>query len=1032
MPPHTTNVHKDKHWWEEIRDEVDMRNRKCRTQGLNYVYTLRHDGDPYQYKNLDEFKKAHKFNVKKDCAMRAPKRTLDANSRYYKHVHDKPTCNAIGGIWDASAINRKNKYDTGTCWRTVEDGKCGRYAVPRLLRPKENLLDVEIRELAKRGQAECNSQPECQWTKMRKTYDCFSKVAVPEVKEKRGVVMDPPVDMPADVTADSSKIETYLQNWYVNNKPSWAPMTTELKGEGNRCVFKKGDPLVGTNNKSVVPALTQKLSVEELEQLDPLVQPDASYLIEAMGPADYGAYVKHRKTNPKFVYDFSTIKRLYPDWEEEAVVDEKEQEREFEESGLYPSVPQSIVNMVMKNIARSGSTNRGLMAWHSTGSGKTCTATGVMESFWDTDRQIVFASSLDAIASNPDYKFHECAVNLYPRFQKEPYKGKMDAVGKAFEERGIVYVSFAVLSNRVKKTELLRKKLTGVGLVTVKKTAAPRARKAKIVDDEDEGTKPTKQAKSKKTTATKKTQKGGGIGDLVSLVMKRWKLHNAAKVKAAINEVKMSKVEDFVDLDNTVLIIDEVHNLFRPLATQREQHRLLEGHLVDPKAHPNLKLVILTATPGDNVPDIMKLLNMVRDPTHDEIVPPNVESADDMLKFKSSVRGLVSFFDMSSDLTKFPKVVEQDHVRRPMSMKQFEKYLEAYKGVKDSMKNYDLLAKKNQLNKYWQGPRKYANMLYTFEKGMALTEFSSKLPALLDNFTKYDNEKHYAYSAFYEKRGSGQGIMEIARQLEKMGYEKLEFKEARKYNTSGVLPQPKKRYVLAIQSEIGEEGSKTAGKNLHELIKIYNSPENKNGELIHVFLASQGFNEGIDLKAVRHIHIFEPLVTMASDLQTIGRARRYCSHADLDRDAGEWVVNIHRYFADMPVKADAASVAAADAAADQNAKEARRVQIEIELEGVKGKRDKASKEIRDRLKEELKELGPKPRKSAAAASGRGRKKKLDAEGVISIDDFIHEEARIKMKEIFTIYLAIKQSAIDCRVLASFHKMDPTNDFACAF
>ena len=63
------------------------------------------------------------------------------------------------------------------------------------------------------------------------------------------------------------------------------------------------------------------------------------------------------------------------------------------------------------------------------------------------------------------------------------------------------------------------------------------------------------------------------------------------------------------------------------------------------------------------------------------------------------------------------------------------------------------------------------------------------------------------------------------------------------------------------------------------MLKIYNSEANKNGEIVHMLLASQGFNEGLDLKDVRHIHIFEPLVTMASDLQTIGRARRFCSHA---------------------------------------------------------------------------------------------------------------------------------------------------------
>ena len=70
---------------------------------------------------------------------------------------------------------------------------------------------------------------------------------------------------------------------------------------------------------------------------------------------------------------------------------------------------------------------------------------------------------------------------------------------------------------------------------------------------------------------------------------------------------------------------------------------------------------------------------------------------------------------------------------------------------------------------------------------------------------------------------------------------------------------------------------------MDELIKIYNNPENRNGEIIHVMLASQKYNESIDLKAVSNIHFFEPLVTMARDIQTIGRAARQCSFIDLDK-----------------------------------------------------------------------------------------------------------------------------------------------------
>jgi hypothetical protein len=586
----------------------------------------------------------------------------------------------------------------------------------------------------------------------------------------------------------------------------------------------------------------------------------------------------------------------------------------------------------------------------------------------------------------------------------------MENIAYAFEGRNVLFVSFAKLANRVEKTEQFKKLL--FGSTTTKSSKS-----------QDLST-------PKKGKISNKKQKGGANKELVTYISQRYK-QESIKVAQCLDSARILQFDDFIDLDRTILIIDEVHNLFRPLANQRQKHEYLEKHIVNPQTHQDMKVMIMTATPGDNIPDILKLLNIVRDPTHDTIKAPDINSVDDMIKFKQSIKGLISFFDMSSDLTKFPRLVEEELIRRPMSMKQFERYVEAYKDVKADMKDYDKLAKVNKLSKYWQGARKYSNMLYNLEKGMEVSEFSSKLPALLDNFSKFPNEKHYAYSAFYENRGSSQGILQIARELDNMGYEKLTVKDAKKLNSMGQMPSAKKRYVLAIQSEIGEEGSSSAGKNLHELIKIYNSTQNKDGVLIHIFLASQGFNEGIDLKAVRHIHIFEPLVTMASDLQTIGRARRYCSHADLDRDKGEWIVHVHRYLADLPTSITGAmepdSTSFTVKPPETNAREQRIRQLTMELEEVKGKRDKVSSGKREEIKKELSELEPPKMKKRKTTKG------FDAKNVKNIDDLIREEATEKMKELFVMHLAIKEAAIDCRVLHEFHtKSMKGNEFKCAF
>ena len=588
----------------------------------------------------------------------------------------------------------------------------------------------------------------------------------------------------------------------------------------------------------------------------------------------------------------------------------------------------------------------------------TCTAAGVIDAFWDDkDRHIIFASSLDAIAANPDYKFHECAYNLYPRFKKEPFvfgeseldqDTSMQLIKRGFDERKIRFLSFAKLSNRVKNFE---------------------------------------ESKGNKKKLTK------------------------------------LQIDEMVDLNKSILIIDEVHNLFRPLATQRGHHEYLEKQLLNPANYPNMKVVILTATPGDNTADILKLLNIIRDPAKPEIQPFNINDPNEIMRFKNSIRGLVSFFDMSSDSTKFPKVTDElEPIKYPMSVLQFNKYVEAYKDVKADAKNFKALASKNQTNKYWAPARKYANMMFNFDKNMNLSDFSSKIPALIENLENKPDEKHYVYSAFYENRGyGGQGIIAIAKELDKRGYEKLSISDAKKFNKTNTMPDKKKRYILAIQKEIGNDGTSTAGKNLGELIKIYNNKANIDGEYVHIMLASQGFNEGIDLKAVRHIHIFEPLVTWASDRQTIGRAARYCSHGDLDRDRGQWVVEIHRYMSDVPITLLRPNF---------GDMEKKKTFINNEIETLTNELEILDKKTQKvEIKEKKAEITAKKKELKEIDKEATKAKKVDTSNIKNIEQVIFDESRERMQEIMMIYQIMKECAIDCRILQSFHT-STGNDLKC--
>jgi hypothetical protein len=73
----------------------------------------------------------------------------------------------------------------------------------------------------------------------------------------------------------------------------------------------------------------------------------------------------------------------------------------------------------------------------------------------------------------------------------------------------------------------------------------------------------------------------------------------------------------------------------------------------------------MTATPGDTVEDVVKLMNILRRPG-----APDLKWTDDrdvQVDFCKAVRGMVSYFDYSSDKSRFPKVnevIHGDHVSR--------------------------------------------------------------------------------------------------------------------------------------------------------------------------------------------------------------------------------------------------------------------------------------------------------------------------------------------------------------------------------
>ena len=79
---------------------------------------------------------------------------------------------------------------------------------------------------------------------------------------------------------------------------------------------------------------------------------------------------------------------------------------------------------------------------------------------------------------------------------------------------------------------------------------------------------------------------------------------------------------------------------------------------------------------------------------------------------------------------------------------------------------------------------------------------------------------------------------------------------------------------------------------------VFNSKDNQNGSKIKIILGSPAIKEGVTLLRVKYVHILEPYWNMSRLEQVIGRAIRFCSHKDVEKE--ERKVKVYIYIATIP------------------------------------------------------------------------------------------------------------------------------------
>ena len=377
------------------------------------------------------------------------------------------------------------------------------------------------------------------------------------------------------------------------------------------------------------------------------------------------------------------------------------------------------------------------------------------------------------------------------------------------------------------------------------------------------------------------------------------------------------------EFDDSVIIIDEMHNIINMFANKVEnnntsQENLMLYHkLVNAK---NARIIGLTGSPIVNRPfEIAIIANIIRGKINNE---PEIKFDLDIHKFnalflneemtelknekmlKRRLNGLVSYYK-GIDNSVFAQKVE-DKVLVPLSNKQANGYniaqklelkqrRKARKSGNQTLQNsflYRIKASNVVLPDFIFDMKiqqrlnltknKKVIPLFTIksrtkllgEKFDKTTE--KKVIELLDNDNKplnIDNDLSDISKKVYhiiKRAKESNGPVLIYSRFE--GLYGIKFiTEALKQNGFGDYDKNTKKQKDTFMIWTGKHRN-NATKN------IFNSFKNKNGELIKIFCMTSSGKEGISLLGIRQIHILEPWWNNIIDRQVIGRGIRICSH----------------------------------------------------------------------------------------------------------------------------------------------------------
>ena len=353
--------------------------------------------------------------------------------------------------------------------------------------------------------------------------------------------------------------------------------------------------------------------------------------------------------------------------------------------------------------------------------------------------------------------------------------------------------------------------------------------------------------------------------------------------------------------DGSVLVCDEAHGMNELLKTRgkAKENLLIECaqklRAFSPDQRRRVHVWGLTATPGKTIDHWLKLLSVVRraetkDFSRNHPITPDTTDFVAMKTFADKyISGLVMPLEIRAD-RRSHACVKEVRYDVPMDLWYYAAYLNAVGGgvanfQPSALCRIGLVLYNNEFKNII--PAKVKAILVK-RKRLLGTHWVSNKFILLARYLANEPGKHFVYvhdpgtaAALKMALSLWYGMVDVSAKALSQGGE------------WEVVPFNRRRqaFMMLVDNNLAA-GSMT---------QAFNIDENVLGKQIKIVIASRRWYEGIDMAALRHIHLADPFESALQEIQAVGRGVRFCSHAGLT-NATQRTVTVVRWYSVSPRK----------------------------------------------------------------------------------------------------------------------------------